>query len=265
MARRFVADGIAALIFDKRGSGHSSGSWIAASLDDLAADAAAAAAFLRARPGIDPRRVGAWGISQAGWVIPRALAREPNAFDFVVVITGGGLEPIDVERHDYRAALTRQGVPADRQDAPLALVERYFDYLRTGADRAGLEAALEAARDEPWFSAVDVGRVLPSAATREKWQWVAEYDPHDDIAKISVPLLVVLGGRDRPALAERMTQSWRAALRESGNSDATIVELLGADHGAVVAGTHHVGNGRQSYAPGYLELVDGWLRAHGGR
>src|SRR5262245_24724436 len=81
-ADRFVADGLVVLLFDKRGSGESGGSWINASLDDLADDAIAAAAFLRSREEVDARHVGAWGVSQAGWVIPHALARSPAAFQF---------------------------------------------------------------------------------------------------------------------------------------------------------------------------------------
>jgi predicted acyl esterase len=263
MAERFVADGFAALIFDKRGSGASSGSWTDASLDDLAGDGLAAVAFLKSQPGIDVHHVGMWGVSQAGWVIPRALAREPSAVAFIVVITGGGLKPIDLERYDYRAALSRLRIPDDRQDEPLALVDRYMNYLHDGADRAGLEQAIENARARPWFSAVDVSRVLPAAEARAKWQWVADYDPITDIKRLSVPALVVLGARDRPGLSERGVRAWREGLVAAGNPDATIVELLAADHGGVVEGTHHAGAAPQTFVSGYPELVDAWLRAHG--
>jgi pimeloyl-ACP methyl ester carboxylesterase len=263
MAERFVADGFTALIFDKRGSGASTGSWTEGSLDDLADDALAAVAFLKSQPGIDVHHVGMWGISQAGWVIPRAVAREPDAAAFIIVITGGGLKPIDVERYDYRAALTRLGTPDDRLGEPLALVDRYMSYLRDGADRAGLERAIENARSQRWFAAVDVSRVLPAAEARAKWQWVADYDPVPDITRLSVPALVVLGGRDRPGLSERWARTWREGLVAAGNRDATIVELLGADHGGVVEGTHHVGGAPQTFVPGYPELVDAWLRTHG--
>ena len=261
-ARRFVADGFAALVFDKRGSGQSGGSWIDSSLDDLASDALAAAAFVKAQPGIDARRVGLWGVSQAGWVIPRAIAREPTAVAFAVIVTGGALKPIDVERHDYGAALERIGASPDARTEALGLVDRYLEYLRTGADRAGLEKAAEEAHRKPWSAAVDVGRVIPNAATRASWQWVADYDPSEDIRRLSVPVLVVLGGRDRPALAESAARRWREAFVASANHDATVVELLGADHGGVVEGSHHIDGRPQRYVPGYLELVDGWLVAH---
>ena len=61
--------GLVVLDFDKRGIGGSGGtSTDAPILADRAMDGAAAVRFLRARPEVDPARVGIWGISQGGWV-----------------------------------------------------------------------------------------------------------------------------------------------------------------------------------------------------
>ena len=263
IASRFAADGYAALMFDKRGSGESTGSWVDASLDDLASDALAAAAFLKTQAGVDAAHVGTWGISQGGWVMARAIARDGDAFAFAVVVSGGGLKPIDVERSDYRAALDRAGVRDTAQRDPMVLVEKYLDYLRTGADRSGLERAIADARSNPWFPAVDVSRVLPSEGSRARWQWVADYDPATDLRRMLLPTLVVLGGRDRPELADQMERAWRDAFVAAGNRRATIVEFTGAGHGAVVEGAHHAGAAPQTFVPGYLEMVDAWLDALG--
>jgi len=53
------------LTYDKRKN------WYESSLDDLPATHSRAAAFLKTQP--DVGSVGIWGVSQAGWVIPRAL------------------------------------------------------------------------------------------------------------------------------------------------------------------------------------------------
>ena len=45
------------------------------SIATLAGDAAAAARFLSAQAGIDRARVGFYGISQGGWIIPQAVVR----------------------------------------------------------------------------------------------------------------------------------------------------------------------------------------------
>jgi hypothetical protein len=263
-AEQFARLGFAALIFDKRGSGASQGSWTEESLDDLADDALAATAFLKAQPGLDPHRVGIWGISQSGWVIPHAATRVPDAFAFAIIVTGGGVRPLEVEEYDYSAALDRAAVAGPDRAGAQALVERYFSYLKTGEGRAGLELEIKAALDKPWYKAVDIGRVLPPESARMKWEWVASYDPATEIKLLTMPVLVLLGGRDRPGLSGKMNEQWRSNLLLGANSDATLIEFLNAEHGAAVVGTHHAiyRGGPPTYVTGYLEIVDAWLRAH---
>src|SRR5262249_55489318 len=114
-AQRFADDGHVALVYDKRGSGRSQGSWVRASLDDLASDVLPAVRLLRSRAEVDARRIGVWAISQGGWVVPRAAAREPDAFAFVAVVTGGAVLPRDVERFDVAAKLDAAQVGPERK------------------------------------------------------------------------------------------------------------------------------------------------------
>jgi dienelactone hydrolase len=265
-AERFAKIGFAALIFDKRGSGESGGSWTEESLDDLADDALAATAFLKSQPDVDSKRVGIWGISQAGWTVPHAVARAPETFAFAIVITGGGVKPLQVELQDYSAGLDHLGVTASEKADAMALVDRYFAYLKTGDDRSGLEQAIAASHDKTWAKVVSLDRVMPTESARAKWEWVPTYDPALDIQKLNIPILVVLAGKDRPALSATALQAWRENLVASPDQDATLVELLNAEHGAAVPGTHqkiHSG-GAPTYVTGYLDLVDAWLRAHAG-
>ena len=261
-AERFVADGLVALVYDKRGSGKSEGSWIRASLDDLASDVLAATRFLKSRPEVDPRRVGAWGISQGGWVVPRAVATEPGALAFLVVVTGGAVRPADVERTDYAAMLDAAQVGPEGKARGMALVDRYLDYLATGRDRAGLQKALEDGASDPAVRALHLDRVVPPADGWSKWSWVPTYDPTQDIGRLRVPVLVVLGAQDRPSLAPQARTRWIDGLSTAGNKDGTVIELVGAGHAATVAGTHHHGGPPPSFVPGYLELVDAWLQSH---
>jgi dienelactone hydrolase len=81
---RFFADnlvrrGYIVLRYDKRGVGESGGEYTSVGVTNgeqmialLASDMAAAAAFLRRQPDVDPARIGLMGASQAGWIIPRA-------------------------------------------------------------------------------------------------------------------------------------------------------------------------------------------------
>jgi len=74
-------NGIAVLADDKRGVGESRGAYPGdaatdATIDILARDAQGEVSFLARLPQVDPMRVGLFGDSQAGWIIPLAAARE---------------------------------------------------------------------------------------------------------------------------------------------------------------------------------------------
>jgi hypothetical protein len=89
----FVSRGIAVLAYDKRGIGQSGGTYTGslasdATIETLAGDAAAAARFLAAQTGIDAKRVGFYGLSQGGWIIPQAAVRSAGAVSWAVVESG---------------------------------------------------------------------------------------------------------------------------------------------------------------------------------
>jgi uncharacterized protein len=102
--------GVAVLAYDKRGNGQSTGDYpgespIPSTIDVLARDAEAAVRFLAAQPEIDPSRVGLAGHSQAGWIVPRAAAREPKV-RFVVLFAGPA---VTADENDRYQDLTGQG------------------------------------------------------------------------------------------------------------------------------------------------------------
>jgi uncharacterized protein len=83
-----VEDGIAVFSYDKRGVGESGGDCCTSPghYNLVAADADGAVVALRSRADIDAARVGFYGASEAGWVVPLANARlgEPVAFTALV-------------------------------------------------------------------------------------------------------------------------------------------------------------------------------------
>jgi pimeloyl-ACP methyl ester carboxylesterase len=64
-----VGVGVAVLAYDKRGVGRSTGAWPAATVDELAEDAAAAVAALQAH---DRPMTGSWPARSGCWVIVKA-------------------------------------------------------------------------------------------------------------------------------------------------------------------------------------------------
>lgn len=227
-AMRFAEIGFATLVFDKRGLGESGGDWTATSLDDLALDAVAAVKFVAARPDVDPRRIGFWGHSQGGWVIPRA-ARLGAPVSFAIVGSGGGLPPRTIEQFDYSRTLGYVGATEEQRAEAQKLIDGYFDYLDGRTDFTSTKALIDARQGEGWARALGLARVLPVEAARDKWSWVARYDPKDDIAALRIPMLVILGTEDRPALTDDMVAAWSGVPAAQGAS-MRIVVYPGADH-----------------------------------
>jgi pimeloyl-ACP methyl ester carboxylesterase len=145
LALRFVDAGFAVLRYDKRGVGESGGVYSGVGTSNsptmmplLARDMAAAAAHLRTLSGIDARRVGLAGASQAGWIIPVVLTLQPEA-TFAVIFSGptvsvgleihyselaeqGSMSPADAEARlaDYRGAHGFDPLPyLERIDVPV--------------------------------------------------------------------------------------------------------------------------------------------------
>jgi fermentation-respiration switch protein FrsA (DUF1100 family) len=250
-ADQLNALGLATLAVDKRGSGESGGDWSTAALDDLVADALAAVRYLQSRDDVDRAHIGVWGVSQAGWVIPALLAHSSDV-SFAIVVTGGGSTPKEIELYGYRRALDRAWVTAADHQRAEALLQQYFRWLGTGDGEAALRLAMNGSHDETWFQALGLERVVPSAAMRPKWAWVANYDPVPDIRRIAVPILVVLGGSDPLGPADPAARAWRSALPENETRSQVIV-VPGMGHAARTGAIH---SGNDPLNPDYIAAVE---------
>jgi pimeloyl-ACP methyl ester carboxylesterase len=136
--QQVVGAGIAFFSYDKRGVGESQGSCCPGDQSHfnlLAADADGAVNALRKRAEIDPARVGFLGTSQAGWVIPLAVARSQRRVAFIALADGPAVTtheeqqcsklagedaanppPLTTEK---RAEITRQLHPSGFDPVPL--------------------------------------------------------------------------------------------------------------------------------------------------
>jgi pimeloyl-ACP methyl ester carboxylesterase len=133
-ARRFAQEGIAALVYDKRGAGRSGGQYEGKqnvsekNLTLLADDAAAALEALAKRPSLDGVPLGFAGISQAGWIAPLA-ARKSRRAAFLVLWSAPVCKVSEEDIYSrYTADTDGAGVPSYRQ----ALESRREAYVWPG-------------------------------------------------------------------------------------------------------------------------------------
>jgi hypothetical protein len=196
LADRLARQGVAALVYDKRGSGLSGGDWRTGGFGGLAADAGAALEVLRAEPRIDPARVGFVCQSQGCWVAPIALRAGAPA-RFLVAQSGPAVSVADEDLDHYRVALERAGFTETD-------VEQAFDLVRTdqavslGTTTFGeLEAKMTRYRTAPWFNVIGFEARPPDDPSRTFDRQTLLYDPGDNIDAIRVPSLWIFGAEDQ--------------------------------------------------------------------
>jgi len=255
-AHNFAKLGYASFYFDKRGCGESKGNWITASLDDLADDAVAAMKYLASRKDIDAKQIGLWGVSQGGWVSSRVVTKTNVAF--MIVNSGGGVLPYEEEMYSYEVALDRIGATPEQKNEARNLLHQYFNYLKSGLDREGLISEIKLAKSKPWFKAIQIDRVVPIEKDRKNWEWVATYDPVQDIRRIKAPVLLMFGSKDLDHPTLLAVEGWKKGLSLAENSTYDI-KIFEAGH-AIRKGVHGQFQGWPKFAPGYLETQLSWLQ-----
>ena len=123
----FALHGVAVLADDKRGAGESAGQYpgdlaTQGTIDLLARDAQAEVRFLARQPQIDASRIGLFGDSQAGWIVPLAASREP-AVHWAILNSGPATT---VGESDFWASLAGESLtpPSGTRAAMLAQVRK---------------------------------------------------------------------------------------------------------------------------------------------
>ncbi|MGH9949625.1 MAG: alpha/beta hydrolase family protein, partial [Pyrinomonadaceae bacterium] len=150
-ASRFLAEyltgrGIAALIYDKRGVGKSTGDWKLSDFNDLAADAMAGIDLVRGRKEINAHKIGLYGHSQGGMLAPLVASRSKDVA-FVISAAGSAVPLYEAEVNSIVNQVRDQGVSgSDLADATL-FIKIFVDVLRTGKGWEQFETATEKARN----------------------------------------------------------------------------------------------------------------------
>jgi uncharacterized protein len=241
-ARNFAENGIAALIYDKRGSGKSTGNTRAASMEDLAADALAGVKMLRLRRDIHAGKVGIAGHSQGGWIAPLAAA---GSGDVAFVIVSGAAAVTPAEQSVFhRAGVMRA---AGHTDAEIAEATRLREklYLMNrkilAGDRDVMELRAALAREladrksEKWFAPAELPPELAEGLPPRGALELLFFDSARVWPKVKVPVLAIWGDRDTVVPVEKSRSLIEESLKRSGNSDVTVRILAGIDHGNNVA------------------------------
>jgi len=267
MARWFASRGVAALTYDKRGVGESTGDFGQVAFMDLCGDGLAGIGLLKTRADIRSNQIGVWGLSQGGWLGPLAAARSRDVA-FVIAVSGPGVTPGEQMIFLYGRQLHANGFADAQVEEASALRRRVWNFLATGEGYEPTRAALDSARSKPWYTslqeqddglfALPASTILRYPPQRSRLWFNAEmnYDPTIALRKLTVPALFLFGAKDDMVPVERSVEIIRATLTHCGHADFTIHVFPDADHSMHVT----LPDGTMQLAPGYLDAMRDWLR-----
>ncbi|MEU4341690.1 alpha/beta fold hydrolase [Nocardia sp. NPDC023852] len=258
LADTFTRAGYAVLRTDDRGVGSTGGKLDDANYTDLANDAAAGVSYLRARPDIDPGRVGLFGHSEGGYLAPLVASRSDSGVAFVVLMAGPGVPGSDVLVEQTRLIAAANGTPAEKADTQLRQTIEVAALLKVG-DMAGAKEqarkyneSLPADQRRP---ADQVGaEITPNLAA------LVAYDPAPALTALRVPVLAFFGGKDLQVPAAQSEQPMRDHL--AADPDATVYVFPGLNHLMQPTETGLPGEYRSietTISPEVLTYVTGWL------
>jgi len=262
----FLRAGYATMMWDKPGTGQSTGKF---SLQHLQAERAEilldAIESVRSHPRIDPNRIGVWGISQSGYVIPRALEKTEN-ITFMILVGVAGQNGIEQTAFFVSQQIQCEGYSedeakeAERLAVNVLIAKTYDEYVANG------KALLE---KFPIVKDLDfMAGILPE----ERWkpkdpEGEAYFNPISIIERTKIPTLVVLGEKDRNVDPIQAAEAYAKALTKAGNPNFRVELFPGADHNIILCetGCQKERNKRSrtewaNYAPEYLELMEDWLQ-----
>lgn len=229
-ARLFARNGFAALAYDKRGTGQSTGRLYESDYRDYADDAIAAVRFLAASVDVDRRCIGLVGFSEGEWVAPLA-ASSTGDIAFLIVVSPSGVSPARQVNAEIALRLSEHGFSDQDIAKALELNGRVFEYQRTGLSSEGLAEDLRVASVEPWFRAAqDIPAELYPPEDYQWWRSVMDFAPGPVWEKVSVPALLLKGGQDQNSPAELARREILTALGRGGNTDVTFTVFPKADH-----------------------------------
>jgi alpha-beta hydrolase superfamily lysophospholipase len=259
----FVSRGWAVVVFDKRGSGDSTGDWHNADFVTLAGDVRQVLKWTRAQTELAGLKVALWGASQAGWIIPQLTAE--NAVDFAIIQAGPSTPTDEFVRRTLESELAAYGFPPDE----IAKAVRYYE-LDSAVSR-GTKPFAEIEKAYAEASAAGAEWLLKppdpiKAPDRRFMAVIAGFDPAPYWRKTRTPLLVLFGGKDHVVPAQANRQRLETLLAEAGNTQVEIVVLKDDNHLNLLAktGVRTEYAGLNRFDPEYFKTLNAYLERMAG-
>lgn len=263
LQRILPAEGVGVFVYDKRGTGKSTGRYTQ-DFNLLADDVVASLSQARRLAGKRLGRVGFWGGSEGGWVGPIAANRVH--VDFVISAFGLAVNVIDEDQEAVELQMRERGYPpqviAEAQEVARAAENLFVHDLKDGYRQ--LDAVEAKYGNAPWYKDVrgDFAWIvlghsdaqLRGEAKEFDWHTPFYYDPMPTLRADRVPQLWIVGGEDYEAPSAETSRRIQSLIRLG--LPFTLAYYPHAEHGMRLFNTLPDGTRVSTrYVPGYFTML----------
>ena len=195
---------------------------------------------MKARPDIDPHRIGLWGGSQAGYVMPFALTQSED-IAFMICVSCPGISGEDQTTYQATAMALCSGTPQDQTERRTELLaeldaartyETYDEYVHY---REVVDALFSTATVVPQ---INRHGIIPEEAWLENDpQFEGWWNPIEVIEQVTIPVLAIFGDTDRQMDPIQGAHAYREALEYAGNPRSRVEVFHAANHAIIPSET----------------------------
>jgi dipeptidyl aminopeptidase/acylaminoacyl peptidase len=264
--QRFHRAGFACLYYDKPGFGQSSGEFRDNHLfEDRAAILLEAVNRMKKHPNIRSDRIGFWGISQAGYVMPLALEKSED-IAFMIAVSCPGTDSANQSAFLVRAQHICEG--HGEEEAEKAY--KYFIQRLRARNYVEYSEAAAYLVDNPIMKSLDWGQHVKSEEEFSPYPPASEvfFDPMPLIARHKIPVLAIFGDKDKNIDPFQGFEAYRKAIQAAGHPLSEVKMFDGAGHTLRAVKTGCMNEMRElrrsgrrpPVVPGYFEIQIDWLK-----
>jgi pimeloyl-ACP methyl ester carboxylesterase len=268
-ARLLAGMGITVFVYDKRGTGQSSG-FYTQNFPLLAEDAAAAMHHARSMLPGENRRAGFWGASQGGWVAPLAATLTPA--DFIVISYGLVASPIEEDLDQMLLEAEQKNFSAYQLGKIHRLSEATAKILLSGFTNGltELQTLRVELASQPWVNSIHgeySGAMLRMSDEKlrrlgrplfDNLELIWDHEAMPVLEHLAIPILWIIAEKDREAPVRRTLQ----ALNTLGKQNTLLETYIFPDTDHGMYEFTELPDGRRSkvrITDGYFRLVAEWI------
>ncbi len=228
IADHLTQQGYAVLRVDDRGVGQSQGVFGDTTLEEFTTDIAAAIQYLASRADINQSAIGLAGHSEgamtgAMYISQHKQLREQPDAAFLIMLAGVGVTGKQLWLDQQFAAV--QNLPDEIRGEVQQALAKAVSLAQQGGTEAELKVHLRKAGVSEAQTALNA-QFLPSRWGRSFLQ----FDPHQVLARVDVPVLVLHGSLDKQVDMTSNLQGLKTAFDRANNNRVVFKELKGVNH-----------------------------------